>query len=217
MPGGSTSTHPGSPVPNQDDRLPAGSAGPWPFFSQIIRIGAANPVLGPLPAFAQPLEGLADGLQAYLSGDQPLLKAHLSGQLQGPEAGRLVEGAGALVQQLSEGLPARCIKDATQPFWTSGLFIQAGQTLALKGSKHITYRLWGTAHRFSDLLGEVSLAAGQDDLAAAKGKGVGGGAKASLKLTSFLLGQWANKHWCTHGYSMACITQPDKISVLRLH
>lgn len=193
MPAYSTSTHQGNPVPNQDDRLLDGSAGPLPFFSQVIRVGAANPVFSPLPAFPQLLEGLADGLDAYLMGAQPLLEAHLSSPFQGPEAGRLVEVAGALMQHLSEGLPAGVVEDGPEGLGAGGLSVETSHSLAVKGMNDVTCHLWGAAHSFSDLLWGLALAAGQDDLAAAEGKGIGGGVKARLKLISFLAGQWANK------------------------
>jgi len=216
MPAYSTSTHPGTPIPNQDEWQPSGSAGPLPFFSQIIRVRAANPVLGSLPAFPQLLESLADGLDAHLMGTQPLLEAHLSCQFQSPEAGGLVEGARALVQYLPESLPGCLVEDGLCAFGAGGEFIQASQSLAVKGMNEVTDCLGGTSHAVSNLGRALSLAAGKEDLATAQDKAIGG-AQASLELLLLLLSQLTDKHLWLHAHSMAYATKYCKTSPSTSH
>src|SRR5262249_42162654 len=98
-PGASTRSRPGSPAPSRAPAPPARSARRALFFSRVLGVGAGQPVLGPLPGDAQALEGQANGLAAEHPGSPALLEADLGGQAERPQAGRLAEAAGGLVQQ----------------------------------------------------------------------------------------------------------------------
>src|SRR5215207_5499667 len=76
------------------------------LFSCVLGVGAGDPLLGPLPADAQAADGLADGLVTDSFGGNAFSEAHLSRQLQRPDAGRLAKGARAPVQQRPQVLTA---------------------------------------------------------------------------------------------------------------
>lgn len=71
------------------------------FFPDIRGIGTGDPVLGTLPPNSEPLESLADGFDTHLVHRQALLKTHLCGKIQRPEAGRFAEDLRTLVQERS--------------------------------------------------------------------------------------------------------------------
>src|SRR5438309_2117695 len=67
-------------------------------FSQILRIGTRNPAFGALPTNAKAQKCGPDGLTCDDLRTEPQLIAHLRQQVQGPQRGRLVEGARFAVQ-----------------------------------------------------------------------------------------------------------------------
>ena len=68
------------------------SGGRGGFFSRVLRIGTGNPLLGALPANAQAQQRRADGFARDYGRRQALGTAHLGGQIERPEAGRISEG-----------------------------------------------------------------------------------------------------------------------------
>jgi hypothetical protein len=70
------------------------------FFLLVDRVGARTPLLGPFPAQAQPLDGLAYRLLAQHPLTKALLVSQFGRQRQGPVALGVAEGARALVQQV---------------------------------------------------------------------------------------------------------------------
>ena len=86
-------------------------------FSQVGRVGAGDPGLGPLPADAQPHQGLADRLAADRPVGQALGVGHLGGQAERPEAGGLAEVARAAVEQVAEPPPAGVVEGGRGSTW----------------------------------------------------------------------------------------------------
>src|SRR5262249_7586096 len=93
----STTSHPETPAPSPGAGRSAGSGGRAALFSDILRVGAGDPLLGPLPAHA--LARLANRLAADLGRADALGTAHRGGPRHGPQAARLAEHARAALQQ----------------------------------------------------------------------------------------------------------------------
>src|SRR5206468_4038211 len=105
-PSGSTRPHRHSPPPSRGGGPPSRSGGRASFFERILRVRAGDPGLRPPPADPQPLERVADGLQADPLGRDPVLGADLGGQGQGPGGAGLAELPRALVQERLQPLAA---------------------------------------------------------------------------------------------------------------
>src|SRR3954453_268702 len=71
-------------------------------FSLVLRIGALDPSLGPLPAHSQPRKRSSDGLPAHSPFGKPLLEAHLCGVLEGPKVAPSAEFPRRVVEQLPQ-------------------------------------------------------------------------------------------------------------------
>ena len=171
---GSTRFHPESPPPSLGGFLPGGLAGLGPFFSLVLWVWAANPVLSPPPVFPQPFESLANSLGAHLVGSQSLLETDLGRQFQGPQASGFMEGSRTLMQQVPQGLQTAIVQEGAQALGPVGLLLQAGQSLLVEGVDYVAHPLRCPAYTGSDLGWGLPLAAGQDNLAPAQNEAVGG-------------------------------------------
>src|SRR5262249_21699246 len=149
-PAASTRSRPGSPAP---------SRGGWPrgrstrravFLSRVLGVGAGQPVLGPLPADAQALEGQADGLAAEDPGGPALLETGLGRQAECPQAGRLAQAARALVEQGAQVLVAVLGPGGVDGLGGLGLGPQAGRGLGVDGVDRVADRLAGAAEGGGD-------------------------------------------------------------------
>src|SRR5262249_30826855 len=120
------------------------------------------------------VEGEADGLAAEGAGGPALLEADLGGQVECPQAGRLAEAAGGLVQQGAQVVVVSLGPGGADGPGSAGLGTQAGQAFGLEGVEGVAHGLGRATEGSSDLGGAPSLIAVQEDLAAAQGKGVGG-------------------------------------------
>src|SRR5947208_15733515 len=102
----------GAGLPNPSPRELLLSNRTWfSFFERILRVRAGDPGLRPPPADPQPLERVADGLQADPLGRDPVLGADLGGQGQGPGGAGLAELPRALVQERLQPLAALGIEE----------------------------------------------------------------------------------------------------------
>src|SRR5262249_8428975 len=173
-PAASTRSRPGSPAPSRDAARPPRSAGRAVFFSRVPRVGADQPVLGPLPADAQALEHPADGFAAEQAWGPALLDSDLGGQGQRPQAGRLAEVARGLVQQGAQVVVAAPGPGGVNGLGGLGLGAQAAQALGGEGPQGIADGLHAAAECGSDLGGALAPVAVQQDLGATQGEGVGG-------------------------------------------
>jgi hypothetical protein len=68
-------------------------------------------MFGALPGDTQPVYGEANGFVADQAWGQALGVTDLGRQLEGPQAGRLVEHARTLVQQCAQGLAGPSVED----------------------------------------------------------------------------------------------------------
>src|SRR5690606_13884798 len=171
-PASSTRSRPGSPAPCRRGQPPARSAGPATFFSRVLGVGADQPVLGPLPADAEPLEHQPDGLAAERALGPALLEADQGGQFERPEAGSLAEVARGLVQQGAEVFIALFGPGGVGGLGGLGLRAQAGRPLGGEGPQGVADGLRGAAQGGGDPGGPLAPVAGEEDLAAAQGEGV---------------------------------------------
>ena len=108
-------------------------------------------------------------------GGDPLGEGDLGGQGQRPERGRLAEVARAAVQQGAEPLarPASSISGRTDA-GPVRLLPEAVDPLGGEGADGVADALRGAAEALGDLRGPKAVGAGEQDLAAAEGEGVGG-------------------------------------------
>src|SRR4029434_8537786 len=74
-----------NPRPSPRGAWPKRSIGRVAFFSRVLGVGAGDPVLGPLPAQAEPVDGVADSFVRDAREGQPALAADLGRQFQGPD------------------------------------------------------------------------------------------------------------------------------------
>jgi len=145
QPTGSTKSHQQTPAPSRDGFELSLRAARGLFFSGVGRVRAADPLLGPLPAQAQALDGLAHRLGAQDVLAEALLVTDFGRQRQRPVA-----------------------------LGTAGAARQAVGPLLLEGVEGVADRLGGAAQGGGDLGRPLALRAGQQDLAAAQRKSVPG-------------------------------------------
>lgn len=100
---GSTRPRRGSQWPNQSGVERTRSSGHEPFFSCILRIGAADPVLGSFPTDAQALERAADTGSSGRGSHESLRQADLRHQWERPEIALDTKIARAAMQQIAQG------------------------------------------------------------------------------------------------------------------
>jgi hypothetical protein len=131
-------------------------------------------VLGPPPVDLQPLERQAQRFAGQHARRPALVVADLGEQVQGPQAGGLAEEARAVVQQILEALVAVPGPGGMGPVGRGGFGLQAGEALAAEGAEGVADGLRGAAQVGGDPRGALAPIAGEQDLAAAQGEGVGG-------------------------------------------
>src|SRR5262245_41884363 len=173
-PGASTTSRPGSPAPSRDATLPARSVRRAVFFSRVLGVGADQPVLGALPADAQTLQSTSQGLAAEPVRGPALLVADGGGQLQRPQAGRLAQRAGRLMQQGAQVLVAVSGPGRVRGVRGRGLLAKAVQALVGEGMQGIADGLGTTAEGGGNPGRTLALFALQQDLATAQGEGIFG-------------------------------------------
>jgi hypothetical protein len=154
-------------------------------------------VLGPLPADAQALQGHADGFAGQLPGRPALGVADLGDEVQRPHAGRLADQTRAVVQEILERLGVALFQEGPGRRRPRGFRLQAAEPFAGKGMHRIADRAHGTAEVAGDLRRPQPLGAGEQDLAAACGEGIGG-AQPRLQPLPFSSGQGANEDGSFH-------------------
>jgi hypothetical protein len=143
------------------------------FFSAVGGIGAGDPMFGALPAHPEPLEGRAHRLATDVAAGNALCDANLRRQREGPEAGRLAKGPRALVQQAAEALPPPLVQDGLGWVRTRRLGLESRCTPVVEGVESMADGLIVATQSVSDDGGVRALGTGQQDLAAADGKGLG--------------------------------------------
>jgi hypothetical protein len=111
------------------------------FFSDVRRLGAGDPVLGPLPADAQLGYGSADGFVADASARQPLCKTDLGHQLQGPHTGTLAKHAGTLVYEGPEPFEPLGIEGGVGRMRPGGGGREGGEATGVNSVDRIAHRL----------------------------------------------------------------------------
>jgi hypothetical protein len=159
-------------------------------------------VLGPLPADAETLQGLADGLPAEKARRPTALETDAGDQRQAPQTGGLAQGAGRLVQQGLERLGTLGAQQGFDGRRSGRLFAQTVRAFVVEGVDDVADRRRSAAEIAGDLLRRLPLGTGQEDLAAPQGKRIGR-MQAGLKLPPLGVGQWSNKQRWFH----ACIVR----------
>jgi len=115
------------------------------LFAEIGRIGAGDPVCGPLPADPKRLEGQANRLATDLVWGQPLRDTDLRGHGQCPPTGRVATGARALVQPGAQACPPPRVDDGLRPVGPGGLGLEGTHPPWLEGVHGMADRLVVTA------------------------------------------------------------------------
>jgi len=154
-------------------------------------------VFGPLPADAEPLQGLADSLAAELARRPAAFETGGGDQGQAPQAGGLAQGAGRLVQQGLERLGMLGAQQGFDGRRSGRLFAQAAHAFLVEGVDDMADRRGSATEVAGDLLRRLALGTGQEDLAAPQGKRIGG-TQTGLKLPPLGVGQRSNKQGWFH-------------------
>jgi hypothetical protein len=154
-------------------------------------------VLGPPPGDAQALQGQADGLaREHARGPAPAV-ADGGQAVEGPQAGGLAAEPGAVVQQVLQGRGVGLGQRGPGGVGPRGLLPQAGQAVGLEGAEGVAHGPLGAAQVAGDVPKGLALVAGEQDLAAAQGEGVGG-AKAGAQGGTLRGGEGTDKEWWMH-------------------
>jgi len=143
------------------------------LFAEIGRIGAGDPVCGPLPADPKRLEGQANRLATDLVWGQPLRDTDLRGHGQCPPTGRVATGARALVQPGAQACPPPRVDDGLRPVGPGGLGLEGTHPPWLEGVHGMADRLVVTAPDARDRGRGLTLGTGQHHLTATDGQGLG--------------------------------------------
>jgi hypothetical protein len=154
-----------------DEPSPAESGGRAVFVSSIGRIGAGDPVFGPLPRHPQAAEGQPNGFVADQPRGEALGNTDLGGQRQRPAAGGRAERAWALVQQRPQGLAGASVDDGGRGVGSGRLWLQRRKTARVEGMNGIAHRLVGAVQMACNRGRRRPLGTGAEDLAAAYGQG----------------------------------------------
>jgi hypothetical protein len=85
------------------------------------------------------------------------------------------------MQQVCQGIGEALVQESLSRMGPGRLLLQAGKPFALEGTKGVVNRAHGTAQVAGDGRSTLAAGAGQQDLAASDGKGVGG-AQSGLQL-----------------------------------
>src|SRR5262249_2143398 len=172
-PGDSTSTRPGSRAPSRGGCPPGGSGGRGLFCSRVRRVGAGDPVLSPPPGDAEALHGQAHGFVAEDPGGPAFLATDLGDQAQGPGGAVPAQGPGTAVEQLPQGFVDGAVPQRPGAFGPGGLRLQTGEPFAPEGVEGVADRRGGAAEVAGNPGRALAGGAGQQDLTAAPGEGVG--------------------------------------------
>jgi hypothetical protein len=130
-------------------------------------------VLGATPANAQAFEGQADGLAAELPRRPGTDVADLGDALEGPQAAGLGEQARASMQQFLQRFGEGGIEEGAGGVRPGGLLLQAGQPLAAEGMDGVADGGTGAAEAAGDVRRSLAIGAGEQDLTATQGEGIG--------------------------------------------
>src|SRR5215210_1828938 len=162
------------------------------FFSLVLRVGAGNPAFGALPAGSHPRQGGPDGLARNPLFCKAFLEADLGGHIQSPQA------------TLSAKLPWRAVQEFSQVLGSLGI---ESSVNGMRTLRTLLKRLWkpllvedvdgvarglGVAPEVAgDLVGVLSIGAGEQDLATAQHEGI---RRAQSRLQGFALGVAQGTH-----------------------
>src|SRR5215217_3735517 len=151
---GSTTSRPRSPPPTAGRSPPGASAGRGALFSRVLGVGADNPALGAQPAHPHPLQSSSHGLRAHSPLGNPLLEAHLGGQLQRPQARVLAELPGTSMKHLAQPLGPPLLEASVYPLGSRRALAQRFSEAPLVEALHGAARRLGiAAQRAGNLVG----------------------------------------------------------------
>src|ERR671912_2328301 len=188
----STSTHPQSPRPNRPYPAQDASVDRAFFFSFVEGIGRSDPMLGSLPANPHPRQGSPDGLPANPFFAQALLATHLGGHRKRPQATVFAELSGALMKHLAQSLCSLIIEGSVDGVRAIRASLQRlGKTFLVEDVDGVAHRLRVTAKVAGDLVGVLSISAGEKYLATAQGEGI---RRAQSRLQGVALGVTQRTH-----------------------
>ncbi len=178
---------------------PSNQAVPRGFFLLVLRIGAGDPVFGPLPVGFQAFERAAHTFVGDGGGDDALLEADLGCQLQGPPPALFAKVAGTAMQQVFEAHKSVLREAGVQPMGARGAFLQHRQPRSIELVDYIAHSLVVAAQLASNRRGSFPTRRGSQDLAATHHKGIGR-TQSRLDLVLFVLGERSDKNGCSHAY-----------------
>src|SRR5215204_6823254 len=136
------------------------------LFSLVQGIGRGDPVLGPLPAKPHPRKRRSDGLPANALFRESFLAAHLRGHRKRPQAALLAELPGAPMKHLAQSQGPFLIEGPIDGVRTVRIPSQCLlEVLLVEDVDGIARGLRITAKIVGDLVGVLSIGAGEQDLA----------------------------------------------------
>jgi hypothetical protein len=154
-------------------------------------------MFGALPGHPQPAQGQANRFVADQPRGQPLGETDLGGPCERPPTRRLAERPWTLVQQGPQGLAGPSIEDDRQGMRSRRLRLQRCEAALLKGVNGIAHSLVGAVQVAGNRGRRLALGTGEEDLAAAYGKG-GRGPKTGLQGGPLVRRERAYIQWCLH-------------------
>jgi hypothetical protein len=128
-------------------------------------------MFGSLPRYPQAAESHTNGFVADQAWRQALGEADLGGQRERPPARGLAERPWTLVQQGAEGLAGPRIENSCYGVRSRGEGLQHREAAVVKRMNGIADGLLGAPQVVRNRGGRLALGTGEEDLAAADGKG----------------------------------------------
>src|SRR5712692_7642285 len=122
-----------------DQAIPSG------FFPDVVRIRTGDPVFGSFPANAQLAKRIVDGFSAHQSAGDAYLHAHLSCQIERPNAGVFAKVPRTLVQQRTQLFTPLSVEDLMGRVRARGFGLERSQSSLVKIVNGVAKRLIGTA------------------------------------------------------------------------
>ena len=126
---------------------------------------------GPLPRHPQAAQGQPNRFVADQVWGQALGVTDLGSELQGPPARGLTECPWTLMQQRPQGLAGPCIEDGRRGVRARREGLQHCEPTLVEGMNRVAHGLIGAAQVVRNGGGGLALGTGEEDLAAADGKG----------------------------------------------
>ena len=128
-------------------------------------------MLGPLPGHPQPAQGQSNSFVADQSRCETLGETDLGGERERPPARGLAKRPRTLMQQRPQGLAGSSIEDGRRGVRARREGLEHRETTMMEGMNDVTYGLIGAAEAASNRGRRLALGTGEEDLAAAYGKG----------------------------------------------